>query len=71
MTHEELQEIEEHYQITTKGIMNKVTDICKTKKAWSLVELCEIADIIKDLSETHKNIAKVYYLMSEKSLETF
>lgn len=71
MTHEEIHEIEEHYHTTTKGIMNKVTEICKTKKSWSLVELGEIADIVKDLSEVHKNIAKVYHLMSEKSLETF
>ena len=71
MTHEEIHEIEEQYHITTKGIMNKVTEICKTKKSWSLVELGEITDIVKDLSEIHKNIAKVYHLMSEKSLETF
>ena len=71
MTNEEIRELEDQYHSTTKGIMNKVTEICKTKKSWSLVELGEIADIIKDLSETHKNIAKIYYLMSEKSLETF
>lgn len=71
MTHEEIQEIKDHYSLTTKGIMNKVTDICKTKKSWTLVELGEIADIIKDLSEVHKNIAKVYHYMSEKSHETF
>lgn len=71
MTNEEIKELEEHYHSTTKGIMNKVTEICKTKKSWSLVEIGEISDIIKDLSETHKNIAKIYYLMSEKSLETY
>lgn len=71
MTHEEIHEIEEQYHTTTKGIMNKVTEICKTKKSWSLVEIGEITDIVKDLSEIHKNIAKVYHLMSEKSLETF
>lgn len=71
MTHEEIHEIEEQYHTTTKGIMNKVTEICKTKKSWSLVELGEITDIVKDLSEIHKNIAKVYHLISEKSLETF
>lgn len=71
MTHEEIHEMKENYSATTKGIMNKAMDICKTKKSWTLVELGEIADIIKDLSEVHKNIAKVYHLMSEKSHETF
>lgn len=49
MTNEEIREIEEQYHTTTKGIMNKVTEICKTKKSWSLVELGEITDIVKDL----------------------
>lgn len=71
MTREEIRELEDQYHSTTKGIMNKITEICKTKKSWSLVEIGEVSDIIKDLSETHKNIAKIYYLMSEKSLETY
>lgn len=71
MTHEELHELKKSYYTTTHGIMNKVTDICKTKQSWSIHELGEIADIVKDLSETHKNIAKVYHLMSEHTTETF
>ena len=71
MTHEELHELQHNYHTTTHGIMNKVTDICKTKKTWTIHELGEITDIVKDLSETHKNIAKVSYLMSEKSSETY
>ena len=66
MTHEEIHEIKEHYSATTKGIMNKAMDICKTKKSWTLVELGEIADIIKDLSEVHKNIAKVKQIIKLK-----
>lgn len=71
MTNEEIRELEDQYHTTTKGIMNKVTDICKTKKSWTFVELGEITDIVKDLSEIHKNIAKIYHLMSEKSTETY
>lgn len=71
MTHEEIHTLKEQYCTTSTGIMNKVTDICKTKKSWTIVELGEITDIVKDLSEIHKNIAKIYHLMSEKSTETY
>ncbi|MBR6515426.1 MAG: hypothetical protein IKT40_01075 [Bacilli bacterium] len=52
-------------------ILEKADTIYKTKPTWSIDELGEFADIIKDVSEMHKNVAKAHYLLTEHSMERF
>ena len=52
-------------------VLEKADTIYKTKSGWSVDELGKFVDIIKDVSEIHKNIAKTHYMLSEKSIEKY
>ena len=67
-SYEELCEKVEHAAHT---IIEKADTIYKTKPAWSVDELGKFADIVKDVSEIHKNVAKAHYLLTEHSMERY
>ena len=52
-------------------VSEKAEKIGREKREWSLVELGEISDIVKDMSQALKDIAKAHYYMSEHSMEKF
>ena len=68
MTHEE---VKKNIHDGIKMIFDQMEQIGREKHAWSLCELGEASDILKDISKAHKNLAKAHYYMSEHSDERY
>jgi hypothetical protein len=52
-------------------ILEKAEKIGKEKKEWSIDELYKASDIVKDMSESLKNLSKMHYYLSEHADERF
>jgi hypothetical protein len=52
-------------------VLEKSEKIGREKREWSLEEVGEMSDIVKDMSEALKDIAKTHYYLSEHSIEKF
>lgn len=52
-------------------VLSKIESFQSKTSEVTLDELFKVADIIKDLSETRKNLAKEHYLLSEHSDKKF
>lgn len=50
-------------------VLEKSEKIGREKREWSLEEVGEMSDIVKDMSEALKDIAKTHYYLSEHSIE--
>ena len=71
MTTEERKKLYDDFHAGTRMMMDKIEKIARDKSAWTLGEMGELADIMKDLSCVEKNIAKAHHCYSEKSEETY
>jgi hypothetical protein len=71
MTAEEKQELCNRLTSGMLMITEKLTEIGKAKSGWTLDEMGKVSDIIKDVSETHKNLAKAHHLYAEHSEERY
>lgn len=71
MTHEERIKLFNDFHSGVRMFMDKIEKISREKQTWTLMELGEVADIIKDLSKTEKNIAKTHMIYSAHSEETY
>jgi hypothetical protein len=71
MTHEERHKLYCDFHSGVRMMMDKIEKIAKEKSAWSLVEMGELSDIMKDLATTEKSIAKAHHYYSEKSDERY
>jgi hypothetical protein len=71
MTSEERNKLYCDFHSGVRMMMDKVEKIAREKGSWSLMEMGELADIMKDLSATEKAIAKAHYYYSEKSDEVY
>lgn len=61
MTHEELKEIWCDMHKGVKMFNQELEDIARGKKEHSWVEMMYMSDILKDMSEVEKNLAKADY----------
>lgn len=52
-------------------VSEKAEKIGREKREWSLTELGEISDIVKDMSQALKDLAKIHYYLSEHSMEKY
>jgi hypothetical protein len=52
-------------------MIDKVEKISREKDSWSMMELYQLADIMKDMSEVEKNLAKAHALYCENTEETY
>lgn len=52
-------------------ILEKVETYYKSKTKWNVDELGKVVDILKDVSQIHKNCAKCCKIFNENSLEEF
>ena len=64
MTHEEKIARREEIYHKSKTLMERLGKACAEPMGWP--EMMDAADILKDLSEVEKNMAKVHYLESER-----
>lgn len=70
MKHEEMEKINSDFYSGLKMMIEKLEKVSK-EKTLTLCEIGSIADIMKDLSKTHKNIVKVHYMLIEKPVERY
>lgn len=52
-------------------ILEKSEKIGREKKEWTIDELSKASDIVKDMAESLKDLAKMHYLLSEHSEEKY
>lgn len=71
MKHEEFEKMSDSLYTGAEMTIEKITIFCKEKDKFSLMELGEMTDMLKDLSETQKNIAKTGHLLDERPTERF
>jgi len=71
MTNEERTKLYNDFHSGVRMMMDKLEKIAREKEGWTLCEMGELADIMKDLAMTEKGIAKAHYYHSEHSEEVF
>lgn len=71
MTHEERHKLHCDFHAGVRMMMDKIEKVAREKSSWSLSELGEMSDILKDLASTEKDVAKVYHLYLEHSDEVY
>jgi len=71
MTNEERKKLYDDFHSGVRMMMDKITDIARKKESWTLCEMGQMADIMKDLAMTEKGIAKAHHMYAEKSDETY
>ena len=71
MTSAEHEEIKNGLVSGMRMMLQKMQDVSSMKHGWTMCEISQMADAVKDMSETYKNYAKANLLLSEHSSETF
>lgn len=71
MTYAEFCEIKNRIYRGLTMVVEKGEIIGREKKEYSLQELGEMSDIVKDSAESLKDIAKAHYYMQEHSIEKY
>lgn len=71
MKTEERMKLYEDFHSGVRMMMDKIEKIAKEKSSWTLCEMGQLADIMKDLATTEKGIAKAHYMYSDKSEEAY
>jgi hypothetical protein len=64
MTYEERMAFRSELEHKARFLMEKLKKACAEPMGWS--EMMDASDIVKDLSEVEKNLAKVHYYESER-----
>lgn len=71
MTTEERKMLYDRFHSGVRMFLDKIEKISREKDTWTLSEMSYVADIMKDMSEVEKNIAKAYMYYCEHTEETF
>lgn len=71
MTNEERKQLYCDFHAGVRMMMDKIEKIAREKSSWTLAEMGEVTDMMKDLAMTEKGIAKAHHYYSEHSEETF
>ena len=71
MTDNEMKTLHDHIHACAESIIEKVKAVKNVKPEMTLDEIFKLADIVKDVSEIEKNLAKTHYLYSEHSEQKF
>lgn len=61
MPKEEIMKMRESMQIGVKMMLQEVEEFVRHRKDFSIYDIMNLADIMKDMSEVDKNIAKANY----------
>lgn len=52
-------------------VLDKAEKIGREKKEWTIDELYKASDIVKDMSESLKDLSKMHYYLSEHADERY
>lgn len=65
MTHEERMVIREKIEWKSADLLERLDRFCSEVSGLTLMQMGEVSDILKDLAEVEKNIAKIHHLEKE------
>ena len=71
MTMEERKKLYDDFHSGIRMMMDKVEKMAREKASWTLCEMGQLADIMKDMATTEKEIAKAHHLYSERPDESY
>lgn len=71
MTNEERTKLYSDFHSGVRMMMDKLEKISREESSFTLAEMGEIADIMKDLAMTEKAIAKAHHCYSEHSDKSY
>lgn len=71
MTSEERKKLYDDFHSGVRMMMDKLEKIAREETGFTLAEMGEIADIMKDLAMTEKGIAKAHHCYSEHSDKSY
>lgn len=66
MTHEERKVMRDMIEHKSADLLERLERFCAESSGLTLMQIGEVSDILKDLSEVEKNMAKVRHLESER-----
>lgn len=66
MTHEERIAIREKIAWKSADLLERLERFCAESSGLTLMQIGEVSDVLKDLAEVEKNMAKVRHLESER-----
>ena len=71
MTTEERMKLYDDFHSGVRMSLDWLFKVVRSKETWTLCEMGQIADIMKDLATTEKAIAKANYYHTEHSEEVY
>lgn len=71
MTAEERRILYDKMHSGVRMFADKIEKISREKDNWSMAEMYQMADILKDMAETEKCLAKAHYMYSEHPEEVY
>lgn len=71
MHNEEFVKICDELYSSSEILLDKINSIYKSKSTWTIDELGKITDMVKDISECYKNLAKVHKIIAENPIERY
>lgn len=71
MTNDEKMKMHDSFHSGVRMMLEKMEKMGREKPHWSLCEMGQLADIMKDLSKVEKNLSMAHYYSLERSEEVF
>lgn len=65
MTHEERMAVREKVERKSADLLERLERFCSETSGLTLSQMGEVADMLKDISEVEKNLAKAHHLERE------
>lgn len=67
MTREQVQRMHDEIEVHAYKLLERVNKYCASTEKYTWAELMNVADIMKDLSEIGKNLAKTKHYMTGRT----
>lgn len=71
MTNEETKKMHEDFHKGVRMFLDKLEKVGREKSDWTLCEMGQVADIMKDLAKTHKCVVYAHEVMTKHPADTY